>query len=687
MGSSQRSVARRRRPRSLAAALAAAAFAASGAELGAAPAGGGGPSTGTSIVIAGRSFDVGRPVVLWSDPQGFDAYQTRCIDQTGGCCDGSSPRFGARKGVVDRSLPELQDAVSQLVLHFDGCVNSRSCFKSMHNRPRPAGSTGCGLSAHFMIDADGTIYQTLDLVERAFHAEEANSGSVGVEICNRGRVDKAEWPKLPPDYRARPEKDVVINGEHHLAYEFRAEQYDSIIALARTLLRVFPRIRPVMPEKDGAPIMDTLPDPLSFAGILGHLHVDLQKQKWDPGALDWGRIMRALNGFELPVQVRSFTEVPKAQADWLAARRALFFAAEERATGFFPIASGRLWHSGVHLRAALGSPVRAPTRGRVVAVRRGAGQADASSHAFVLIRHELTVGDEPVTFYSLLAHLALPDLGTPAAAAIPWMQALARAPRETQAAFEAGAVVTLDERAEAGDLVGQVGLVSRGAEQGPEVHFEIFTTERLGGALGRVFHYVNAGADGPLVRRADIIAAVDANGDQEVDAAELARFFHAGDYDKRQALRNLAVRHRHEWGDHTTEDEVVGLRELAGVPEADRRRIYKIAIAPYVFWSDDLSRAIGLPMNQTIVSYNPLTFLMEIAARSNGFEPPRARGREIGDASLEARKLAHVPVADWTSPRRAPLEPPLFGPPVGLHLAAKRKEDIPLIELAPTDSR
>jgi N-acetyl-anhydromuramyl-L-alanine amidase AmpD len=644
-------------------------------------------SAGSSIVIAGQSFDVGRPVVLWSDPQGFDAYQTTCIDQTGGCCDHASPRFSARKGLDERSVPGLGRLISQLVLHFDGCVNSRSCFKSMHNRERAAGSTGCGLSAHFMVDADGTIYQTMDLAERAYHAEEVNSTSVGVEICNRGKVDKSEWPKLPAEYRTRPEKDVVINGEHHLAYEFRAEQYDSIIALARTLLRVFPRIKPVMPEKAGAPDLDTLADPLAFAGIVGHLHVDLQKQKWDPGALDWGRIMRALNGFELPVQVRTFTDVPKAQAEWLAARRAVFFAAEERATGFFPMASARLWHSGVHLRGALGSPVRAPTRGRIVAVRKGASGEGASSPAFVLIRHELTVGDEAVTFYSLLAHLALPEVGSPEAEAIPWMQALARAPRETRAAYASGAVVTLDERAEAGDLVGRIGLVSRGPEQGPEVHFEIFTTDRLTGELGRAFRYVNAGADGPLVRRADLVAAVDANGDQEVDAAELARFFRSGDYDKRQALRNLAVRHRHEWGDHTTESELVGLRELAGLPEAERRRLYRIAIAPYVFWTDDLSRAIGLPMNQTIVSYNPLTFLMEIAARSNGVQPPRARGRELGDASLEARKLARVPIADWTSPRRAAVEPPLFGPPVGLRLAPKRKEDIPLIELQPTDSR
>ncbi len=642
-------------------------------------------SAGTSIVVAGQKFDVGRPVVLWSDPQGFDAYQTTCIDQSGGCCDHASPRFAARKGVAARSVPELQGIVSQLVLHFDGCVNSRSCFKSMHNRPRPAGSTGCGLSAHFMVDADGTIYQTLDLVERAFHAEEANSTSVGVEICNRGRVDKSEWPKLPPDYRTRPERDVVINGEHHLAYEFRGEQYDSLIALARTLLRVFPRIKPVMPERDGKPIMDTLDDPLAFAGILGHLHVDLQKQKWDPGALDWQRILRALNGFELPVQVRSFTEIPRTQADWLAARHAVFYAAEERATGFFPLASGRLWHSGVHLRASRGSPVRAPTRGRVVAARRG--ESGGSSTSFVLLRHDLLVGDEPVTFYSLLAHLALPALGSPDAASLPWMQGLARAPREIQADFAAGGVVAIDERVEAGDPVGAVGLVSRGPEQGPEVHFEIFTTERLGGELGRAFRYVNAGADGPLVRRADLVAAVDADGDQEVSAVELARFFRAGDYDRRQALRNLAVRHRVEWGDKTTAAELCGMRELAGVPEASCKQWWDIAIAPYVWWTDDLARAIGLPLNQTVVSYNPLTFLMEIAARSNGLAPPRARGRELGDASLEPRKLAHVPIADWTSPRRAALEPPLFGAPVGVRLAPKRKEDIPLIELAPTDSR
>jgi len=637
----------------------------------------------TAILVAGQPFDVGRTVVLWKDPQGFDAYQVRCIDQHGGCCDSDSKRYGSRKLEHD-TVEDMQQQVSQLVLHFDGCVNSRSCFKSMHNRTRPSGQ-GCGLSAHFMIDADGTIYQTLDLGERAFHAEEANATSIGVEICNRGKVDRSEWPKLPAEYRTRPTRDVVINGERHEAYDFRPEQYDSLVALARTLLRVFPKIKPQIPEVNGQVIMDTLPDPMSFAGILGHLHVDLQRQKWDPGALDWHRLMRALNGFEFPVQIRSFTDLPRAQQDLVSARRAAFYNAEERATGFFPVAAGRLWHSGVHIRAALGSAVHAPTRGRIIAARNAT--AGASSRSFVLIRHDLEVDDEPVTFYSLIAHIALPPLGSYEANTIPWLQSVAHGPVAIRAALEAGEVVNIDERVEAGDVIGRVGTVSRGPEQGPEIHFEIFTTERLGGDFGRAFHYINAAGDGPITRRADLINMADRSGDQELSADELRQFFRSGDLDKRQALRRVAIRHRHEWGDRTTEAEFVGLRELAGIPEAQRKRLYQIAIAPYIFWDDELSRVTGLPANQTIYSYNALTFLLELASRAARIELPKVRGRSLGDSGVEPRKLAAVPVTDWTEPKASPVEMPIFGPLIGIRLGPRRREDIPLIELAPTDNR
>jgi N-acetylmuramoyl-L-alanine amidase len=643
-------------------------------------------SPGSSIIAAGQSFEIGRPVVLWSDPQGFDGYQTHCIDQSGGCCDTANQRFGVRKGLKERSLDALRGVVSQFVLHFDGCVNSRSCFKSMHNRPRKPGEKGCGLSAHFMIDTDGTVYQTLDLLERAYHAEEVNSESIGVEICNRGRVDRAEWPKLPAEYQTRPTRDVVINGEHHLAYEFRPEQYDSIIALSRVLLRVFPRIKPVFPERsDGEVIADTLPDPMSFSGILGHFHVDLQRQKWDPGPLDFRRILRALNGFSFPVQVRSFTELPPTEPGLLAARSAAFYNAEARATGFFPLASARLWHSGVHLRAAPGSDVRAPVRGRIVAARSAA--AGASSRSFVLIRHDVDVDGVPITFFSLLAHLALDDGADGGGEPIPWLRELTRVSRAQRAALDAGEVVLLDQRVEAGDPVGHVATVSRGPEQGPEVHFEIFSADRMPGELGRAFRYINASSDGPIVRRRDLVAAVDASGDGELDAAEVKRFFRSGALDRRQALRAVAVRHRHEWGDRTTADDFVAARELGALSEADRRRLHAIAIAPYVFWTDDLARTVGLPTNQIVYSYHPLTFLLTLAARAAHVDLPSARGRELGEAGLEPRLLAHVPLTDWTSPTAAPIEPPLFGPPVGMRLRPRRRDEIPLIELGPTDSR
>ena len=642
-----------------------------------------GPTRGTSIIVAGQPFDVGRTVVLWTDEQGFDAYEKRCIDQTGGCCDFDSDRYGTRKGLTKRTVENLQAIVAQFVLHFDGCVNSRSCFKSMHNRTRPGGGTGCGLSAHFMIDTDGTIYQTLDLAERAYHAEQENSISVGVEICNRGKYNPAEMHKLPAEWHTRPHHDVVINGFKYNAYDFRPEQYESIVAVTRTLLRIFPKMKPEIPERNGEVIMDTLEDPLSFHGIVGHLHVDLDKQKWDPGALDWKRIMRALQGFVFPMQIRAFTEVPRTRDDLLSARRAAFFSSEDRATGFFPLAPGRLWHSGVHLHGRAGAAVSTPTRGRLVAARKGV--RNGSSTSFVLIKHEVEVDGQIITFFSLLAHLDLPEFGP--GNPVPWMQALMQPDRAAaRNSIESGTVTLLDERVETGDLVGYLGQVNRGPEQGHELHFEIFTADKLPGDLERGFRYLNASADGPIARRTPLVTMMDKNGDGQVDEGELLALFHGNDLTKRQALRRAVVRHRHEWGDRTTLAEFIGLRELSGIPEADRRRLYAIAIAPYIFWNDALSEHAGLPQNQIVYSYNPITFLLTLAARATHVDIPWPRDT-LADATLEPRRLSLVPLLDWTKPPTSLTQELKLPPLIGKDLGPKRRDQIPLIELAPTDQR
>jgi len=73
----------------------------------------GGPapaSRGTSIMVAGQPVDVGRTVVLWSDEQGFNGYDKRCIAQSGGCCDADWLRYGvtARRKRNVRRLGALQ---------------------------------------------------------------------------------------------------------------------------------------------------------------------------------------------------------------------------------------------------------------------------------------------------------------------------------------------------------------------------------------------------------------------------------------------------------------------------------------------------------------------------------------------------------------------------------------------------
>ena len=641
----------------------------------------GGAGRGTAIMVAGQPVDLGRTVVLWNDEQGFNGYDRRCIEQSGGCCDADWARYGTRAGLAHRSMADLQGVVSQLVLHFDGCVNSRSCFKSMHNRVRASG--GCGLSAHFMIDSDGTIYQTLDLAERAYHAEQENSISVGVEICNRGRYQPSELSRLPAEYRTRPRRQVVINGVGYDAYDFRPEQYESLASLSRTLLRIFPKMKPVIPERDGQPFLQTLAHPLEFHGIVGHLHVDLQKQKWDPGALDWNRLVRALRGSYFPLQLRAFSEVPRTRDELLAARKAAFFASEERATGFFPLAPARLWHSGVHLRGLRGSPVLAPVRGRIVAARRA--EQDGSSTSFVLLRHEVELDGRPLTFFSLLFHLSLPALSDENP--ISWMKSLMQPEKAAQrAALESGAITLLDERVEAGDQVGLLGSVRRGPEQGPELHFEIFTADKPPPALVKSFHYLNAATDGPIVRRAALLTLADKNNDSQIDADELRSLFHGSELDRRQPLRRLVILHRHEWGSRTTLAEFMGLRELSGIPAEDRRRIWAAAIEPYVFLTDAVAIHAGLPASQTVYSYNPITFLLALAAQTAQVEIPWPRD-SISDGGIEARRLAHVPLDDWTKPPAFAVEELQLPPLVGVDLAPKPKDQIPLIELPPTDER
>lgn len=284
------------------------------------------PPHGEEIIVAGRRFQTGTRVITWLDRGGYNAYDARPRPAPAA---GRPPmsrqdhdvRLGpplpgaaeARKRIPSE-LDALQGFVDQLVLHYDNVGLSRLCFDVLQQR---------GLSAHFLIDLDGTVYQTLDLQERGMHATTSNSRSIGIELANIGAFPPQEpqalaaWYqpdgagrirlKLPPKpvdpgihtkgFTGRPARPEpvrgVIQGRELVQYDYTPEQYTALAKLTATLCRVFPLLRCEYPrDAAGRLVRGKLPDAVlaKYRGILGHYHV--QDNKTDPGpAFDWDRLI------------------------------------------------------------------------------------------------------------------------------------------------------------------------------------------------------------------------------------------------------------------------------------------------------------------------------------------------------------------------------------------------------------
>jgi len=311
---------------------------------------------GDEIMVCGQLFHTGAPVVLWTDPGGYDAYRTekrfvpwdKAAYVPGAGIDTPS-RYNIRFAEAGRGpgksgdaltpdvfeqvrgggwdLDTLRAHVDQFVIHYDVCGTSRQCFRVLHDMR--------GLSVHFMLDIDGTIYQTLDVKERAWHATVCNDRSIGIEIAQIGAypLDVAavasgnlpatlkEWYAIDntappgqrvhitlppsmgnggvctPNFIAHPARDEPIfgpiQGQMLAQYDLTPQQYDSLIKLTASLCTVLPNIPCDYPrDPQGNLITTKLPDPrlADYHGLLGHYHI--QENKADPGpAFDFDRVV------------------------------------------------------------------------------------------------------------------------------------------------------------------------------------------------------------------------------------------------------------------------------------------------------------------------------------------------------------------------------------------------------------
>ncbi len=284
---------------------------------------------GDEIVAAGQFFHIQTPVVLWLDPGGYDAYSCRrhfdpTKTQPSSAVSPDDPqRYSSRRNlpgpVASRiddagwTLENLQQVVDQFVIHFDVCGTSAQCFYILQDVR--------GLSVHFMLDIDGTLYQTLDLKERAWHATTSNDRSVGIEIAQIGAYrdmgvldkwyqhDADGWPYITlPENLSHPKirnagftgrparREVVkgrINGSDLMQYDYTDEQYAALIKLTAGLARIFPKIALTVPRDENGEVRNAaLPreELDAYSGVLGHWHV--QTNKTDPGpAFNWDRVL------------------------------------------------------------------------------------------------------------------------------------------------------------------------------------------------------------------------------------------------------------------------------------------------------------------------------------------------------------------------------------------------------------
>lgn len=253
---------------------------------------------GTSIIVCGKEFDIGTKVVLWTDPNGLNAYDTTTYKHTEQnrktgkeeTITISGKRYRPRSLInPNPSFAKLQEMVTQFFLHHSGLYHSNTTFDVLHKER--------GLSVHFILDDSGTLFQTLDLKEKAQHGGQNNPISVGIEIDSKaeaGKYPNAYDESSQAKYKVGPrrKRNDIIRGMPLVGFEYNDAQYRTLIKLAIGICSIFPIVgtNADFPRgEDGKIFKDTLDDPLSHLGFICHFQTN--RGKIDPISFDFDRFL------------------------------------------------------------------------------------------------------------------------------------------------------------------------------------------------------------------------------------------------------------------------------------------------------------------------------------------------------------------------------------------------------------
>ena len=189
---------------------------------------------------------------------------------------GEDGSLGLPKGFRKRK----ERYINMAITHWDVCTSAAKCHRVLAAK---------GISTHFCIDWDGTIYQMVDVMHEAWHAgvSKINRQSVGIDFNN------PVYPKYNKILIRKNQKErPIISGYKINGWDpgkflgFHQVQVDAYVALLASLNHHLPDFELNTPAYTGDPRdirAIKMEKAVEDGGVMHHAHV--KKRKWDTAGI------------------------------------------------------------------------------------------------------------------------------------------------------------------------------------------------------------------------------------------------------------------------------------------------------------------------------------------------------------------------------------------------------------------
>jgi hypothetical protein len=171
------------------------------------------------------------------------------------------------------------------VNHWDVCLNAKTCTKILNKR---------GISVHFCLDNDGTIYQILDTQHTAWHcsSRQGNKDSIGIEISNAYYPKYQDW-YVKHGFGERPMvENATVHGQTLEPFTgFYPVQIEALQALWKALNEGL-GIPLKCPVDSNGKLITTVHPPCLRSGFSGFVnHYNFTNSKIDCAGLDLVKLL------------------------------------------------------------------------------------------------------------------------------------------------------------------------------------------------------------------------------------------------------------------------------------------------------------------------------------------------------------------------------------------------------------